>query len=171
MQWQCSSLLAVRGGGGRRASSSHSPHFQMRITRRPSSQSLTFVGNKKGLLPQADSVVAVGVAPILCCWCVRASLARSLRKAKRPCPLNVPLSLSSPSSLSSSPTSTGFTPSLTCFLRLLSPSASYVSTAHAKTVTVLGLGSDTHLDAVDVGLACLQIDQMGSLTVTFDLGA
>ena len=35
MQWQCSSLLAVRGVEGR--ASSHSPHFQMRITRRPSS--------------------------------------------------------------------------------------------------------------------------------------
>ena len=118
------------------------------------SQSLTFVGNKKVFslrqIPSSPSpsppYSAVGA-------CVRRSLARNLRKAKRPCPLNVPPSL--PSSLSS-PTSTGFTSSLTCFLRLLpSPSASYVTTAHAKTVTVLGLGSDTHLDAVDVGLCCL----------------
>ena len=81
MQWQCSSLLAVRGGGGGRASS-HSPHFQMRITRRPSSssQSLTFVGNKKVFslrqIPSSPSpsppYSAVGA-------CVRRSLAAFAR--------------------------------------------------------------------------------------------
>ena len=165
-------LLSLGSAGrwrGRRAPS-HSPHSQMRITRRPSSQSLTFVGYKKSLLPQAETVVAV--APILCCWRVRASLARSLlRKAKRPCPLNVPLSL--PPLLCPPPLPLALLPpSLPSLLSppppSLPPSASYVSTAHAKIVTVLGSESDTHLDAVDVGLACLRI---GSLTVTFDLGA